>query len=155
MRRFVLVLVAVAVIPALAVACGDDDDDEDGGNGEATTVNVTLKEFEVIVDRRSAPAGDVRFVTTNDGPEDEHELVVVATALDPANLPLTDDGHVDEDAVEVIGEIEEFAVDETEEATFELESGPYVLLCAIVEEEDEGESENHYVNGMRTAFTVE
>ena len=154
MRRLVLVLAAVALIPALAVACGDDDDDEDGGDGEAATVNVTLKEFEIIVDRTSAPAGDVRFVATNDGPEDEHELVVVATALDPADLPLTDDGHLDEDAVEVIGEIEEFAVDDTEDATFELESGPYVLLCAIVEEH-EGETENHYVNGMHTAFTVE
>jgi hypothetical protein len=158
------VLVAAALMSAmligLATACGDDDDDSDGngdGDGDgATTIQVTLREFEVVPSADSAPAGSVTFTATNDGPEDPHELVVVKTDLAPGSLPTTEDGAADEEGagVELIGEIEEFEVDATEEATFDLEPGAYVLLCNIVEEE-EGATESHYKNGMRTAFTVE
>jgi hypothetical protein len=153
----VLILAAGMLALAFTMACGDDDDDEDGGDGDggaATTVNVTLKEFEITPDRASAPAGDVRFVAKNDGPEDPHELVVVKTDLAPADLPEKEGGGIDEDELEVIGEIEEFDVGKTEEATFDLEPGKYVLLCNIVEEED-GQTESHYVNGMYQAFTVQ
>jgi hypothetical protein len=40
-----------------------------------------------------------------------------------------------------------------EEMTFDLEPGKYVLLCNVVEEED-GVTESHYKNRMRTAFAV-
>ena len=136
---------------------GDDDDDGDGGDGgTASTVAVTLKEFEVLPDKDSVPAGSVTFRATNDGPDDPHEIVVMKTDLAPGSLPTKEDGSVDEEGegVELIGEIEEMAVNSTEEITFTLEEGKYVLLCNIVEEED-GVIESHYKNGMRTAFSVE
>ncbi len=162
MRRIVAPAVMIAIGMLLAVsaaACGDDEDDattgDAGGDKEAgSSVAVTLKEFEVLPDRDSVPAGSVRFSVTNIGPDDVHEIVVMKTDLAPDALPTVADGSVDEEGVgiEVIGEIEEIAVDGEEELTLELAPGKYVLLCNIYDAE---EVEAHYAEGMRTAFTVE
>ncbi|MGZ8605533.1 MAG: hypothetical protein ACXWXQ_00630 [Actinomycetota bacterium] len=146
--RLVRMTVCLLVPAALTLpACGGDDE------GGESAVAVTLQEFAVVPDTASVDAGSVTFEATNDGPDDPHELVVVATELDPQSLPTDENGAVDEagDGIEVIGEIEEFAVGETESATFELEAGSYVLICNIW---DEDEQESHYQEGMRTAFTV-
>ena len=65
------------------------------------------------------------------------------------------DGAVDEEGggITVIGEIEPFAPGQTMNASFDLEPGSYVFVCNVVEDED-GETESHYQNGMRAAFTV-
>jgi hypothetical protein len=147
--RFVRVAVCLLVPAALALpACGGDDE------GGESTVAVTLQEFAVVPDAASTDAGSVTFEATNEGPEDLHELVVIATDLDPQSLPTDENGAVDEagEGIEVIGEIEEFDVGDTESATFELDAGSYVLICNIW---DEDEQESHYQEGMRTAFTVE
>jgi uncharacterized cupredoxin-like copper-binding protein len=152
---FGLVLVTLAIVAA--AACGDDDDDAGGDGDGASTVAVTLKEFEVVPDNDSVSAGAITFKASNTGPEDAHELVVVKTDLAPDELPTSDDGSADEEGegVELIGEIAEFAVGAEAEATFNLTAGKYVLLCNVVEELEGGETESHYKNGMRTAFTVE
>jgi len=160
-------ILSMAVAGMLAAACGDDDDDgdgtpsiptvvgvDDGAGGSAPTIDVTLKEFEVLPEPDSAAAGSVTFRATNDGPADEHELVIIKTDLAPDALPTADDGSVPEDEVDIIDEIEPFAVGETQEVTVDLEAGSYVLICNIVETEG-GASEAHYQLGMRTAFTVE
>jgi uncharacterized cupredoxin-like copper-binding protein len=123
-----------------------------GGNGG--TVNVTLREFEVVPEEASIGAGEVTFEATNEGPDDPHEFVVIRTDLDPADLPTDENGVVDEsgEGIEVIGEIEEFPVGETESVTFDLDAGSYVLICNVFEE---AEQESHYQNGMRTSFTVQ
>ena len=46
-------------------------------------MNVTVQEWAVLPDPNSVSAGDVTFSITNDGPEDLHEFVVIATDLDP------------------------------------------------------------------------
>ncbi len=145
-----------------AAACGDDEDDavptEPATTTEAgSTIAVTLKEWEVLADKESAAAGKVTFRAKNIGPDDPHELVVMKTDLAPDKLPTAEDGKVDEEGagVELIGEIEEFAVDGEEEITFDLAPGKYVLLCNILEEEADGTMESHYKEGMHTAFTVE
>ena len=151
-RRLVMVMAAAALLLGLgSVACGDDE-----GAGGETTVQVTLREFEVVPAQDSAPAGEVTFEATNEGPNDPHELVVIRTDLAPDALPIDDQGAVDEggEGVEAIGEIEEFDPNATESATFTLEAGNYVLICNVTEEED-GEVEAHYAQGMRTGFTVE
>lgn len=131
-----------------------------GGGGTAEgggeTVQVTLQEFAVLPAQDSASAGEVTFDVENTGPEDNHELVVIATDLAPDALPTTSEGAVDEEGegIEVIGEIEEFPPGETRTKTFDLEAGSYVLICNVVEEH-EGETDAHYQMGMRTAFTVE
>lgn len=157
-RLFLMILGCVVLTTAVAfAACGDDDDDGGGGDGGdgVATVDVILTEFQVSPEPATISAGEVRFVANNQG-EEAHELVVVKTDLDPAALPTKEDGAVDEEGegIVVIGEIEEFTGG-TEEGTYTLEAGNYVLLCNIVEEEDSGELESHYGEGMYIGFTVE
>lgn len=136
---------AVLAIALVATACGGD------GGG---TVDVTLQEFAIAADPTSVGAGEVTFDATNDGPNDPHELVVFRTDLAPEALPTQETGAVDEsgEGVELIDEIEEFPVGETQSMTLDLEAGNYVLVCNIY---DEDEQEAHYQEGMRLAFTVE
>ena len=59
-----------------------------------------------------------------------------------------------EDQVDLIDEIEPFAVGTRAAIALDLEAGAYLLICNIAEEED-GTIESHYELGMHTAFTVE
>lgn len=142
--------VSAAVASLIIGACTSDD------TGRATTtVNVTLQEFAVVPGQSQAAAGAVTFTAKNIGPDDEHELVVIRTDLVPTTLPLGDNGGVDEAGagVTAIGEIEEFPVGQTREATFDLSAGKYVLICNIVDA-TETPTEVHYKLGMVAAFTV-
>jgi uncharacterized cupredoxin-like copper-binding protein len=139
--------VAALVIPLVSgmwTACGGDE----------STVAVTLQEFSVGPDTSSAPAGSITFEATNEGPDDTHEFVVIKTDLDITALPTVEDGSVDEtgEGVEVIDEIEDIAVGDTQSVTVDLEPGNYALICNIYDAE---EDEAHYQEGMRTSFTVE
>lgn len=142
----VWMLVAAAIALALvATACSSD------GGG---TVEVTLQEFAVAANPSTIGGGEVTFDATNNGPNDPHELVVFKTDLAPDALPTQENGAVDEsgEGVELIDEIEEFPVGETQSMTLDLDAGSYVLICNIY---DEDEQESHYQEGMRLAFTVE
>jgi uncharacterized cupredoxin-like copper-binding protein len=179
----IALVLSITLAAGLASACGDDDNgdngdngiegaattvasavtgagtevaDGDGAGGSAPVVNVALQEFEVSPQPDSVAAGTVTFRATNNGPEDEHEMVVIKTDLAASDLPTKDDGSVDEDGdgIDVIDEIEEFPVGETQELEVDLDAGSYVLVCNVVEEED-GQTESHYQEGMRTAFTVQ
>ena len=146
-RRLACLLVPfVLVLPS----CSDDGDDAQDGD---STIDVTLQEFAVIPGSSSAPAGGITFEATNEGPEDDHELVVIRTDLELDALPTSDDGSVNEegDGIEVLDEIEEFPVGETRSLTIDLEAGSYVLICNIY---DASEQEAHYQEGMRVGFTV-
>lgn len=144
-RRWLPASAALA-LALVATACG--------GGGGGGTVEVTLQEFAIAANPSSISAGEVTFETTNEGPNDPHELVVIRTDLAPDQLPTNPDGTVNEDGegIEVLDEIEEFPVGETRSLTLDLEAGSYVLICNIY---DEDEQEAHYQEGMRTAFTVE
>jgi hypothetical protein len=144
-------LVAAALLALGATSCGGDDGGDEGGGD---SVAVTLQEFAIGATPSSIGAGEVTFEAENVGPEDEHELVVLRTDLAPDALPTNEDGSVDEEGegVELIGEIEEFPVGETQSASFDLEAGSYVLICNIY---DAQEQEAHYQEGMRLGFTVE
>jgi len=139
---------SVAVVAALAIACGDDDDDG------PTAIDVALAEWSVTPSSASATAGDVTFSVTNNG-EEPHEFLVIRTDLAPDALPTDDDGKVPEEEIDLIDEIEPFAAGTTEEITLNLDAGSYVLICNIVELVPGEEPESHYVQGMRTSFTVE
>jgi uncharacterized cupredoxin-like copper-binding protein len=159
------ILIATSLILAglLLVGCGDDEKDSGttatpGGTtaaaGGGTEVDVTLQEFSVIPEADSADAGEITFNVENVGPDDVHEFVIVKSELEPDALPTNPDGSMDEtgEGVEVIDEIEDIPVGETQTLTVDLEAGSYVLVCNIF---DETENEAHYEQGMRTAFTVE
>jgi glucose/arabinose dehydrogenase len=123
---------------------------------QATTVSVALQEFAIVPSVASAPAGKVTFVAKNTGPDDVHEMVVLRTDLDPAALPVDNDGKADEegDGIMSIGETGDVAVGATKDVAFDLAPGKYVLICNIVQTEPDGSKEAHYKVGMRTAFTV-
>jgi uncharacterized cupredoxin-like copper-binding protein len=138
-------LLAAVLLAGLALpACA-------GGGG---TVEVTLQEFSIIPAQESVSAGEVTFEVENTGPEDVHEFVVIETDLAQDALPTDENGVVEEEGegMEVIDEIEDIPVGETQNVTVDLDAGNYVLICNIWTEE---EQEAHYAMGMRTAFTVE
>jgi uncharacterized cupredoxin-like copper-binding protein len=147
--------IAVAVIAAsLLIGCSDSVGSPATSGGIATAVDVHLQEWSVNPSPDSVPAGEVTFSITNDGPDDIHEFVVIATDLDPGALPTDETGTVDEngEGIEVIDEIEEVPVGETEELTVSLDPGNYVLVCNVYSAD---ENEAHYQMGMHTAFTVD
>lgn len=142
MRKLALVIGSIALV---LPACSGD------GGG---TVDITLQEFAIAADPGSISAGEVTFDATNEGPDDVHEFVVFRTDLAATDLPTDETGAVVEtgEGVELMGEIEDIPVGETMSVTLELDSGSYVLICNIY---DEDEQESHYQEGMRTGFTVE
>jgi hypothetical protein len=170
MSRLLAVLGIASALAFGMAACGDDDDDDDDeeadeeaeeeadeSEGEAFEVGVTLQEYAVLPVVESAPAGEIAFVVVNEGPDETHEFVIFRTDLEAGDLPTVEDGSVDEagEGVELIDEIEDIAVGDTASVTANLEAGSYVLICNILEEEEGGELESHYQQGMRTGFTVE
>jgi len=156
LRRLFVVLAAMALAIAGCAADTASPSAATGGGGadagDATTVEVTLQEWSVVTGADSAPAGEVIFTVTNDGPEDIHEFVVIRSDLDPADLPVDENGVVDEagEGMEVLAEIEDIPVGETQDLSVTLEVGSYVLLCNIYSED---EAEAHYQMGMYTGFT--
>jgi hypothetical protein len=161
MRAFGFLVLLLAVV--LVLACGDDDDDDDDGateppanGGEATEVAITLQEFSVLSDPESGSPGSFTFNIENVGPDDPHEFVIFQTDLAPDDLPTLEDGSVDEEGegVELIDEVEDIAVDGSETLEVDLAAGNYAFICNIVEEED-GETESHYQEGMLRSFAVE
>lgn len=153
----VVTLAALAAF-ALAGCTAEDASPGDGSPGDGSTggtsIDVQLQEWAVVVSEESAPAGEIAFTITNDGPEDVHEFVVVATELDAAELPTDENGAVTEEGegMEVVDEVEDIPVGTTEELVVTLDAGHYVLICNIYSED---EDEAHYAMGMRTNFTVD
>lgn len=155
-RAAVLPIVALALAIAACGPIGGDDLSPEGTVSVpgGTPVNVTLSEYSVETDIANAPAGEITFHVTNEGPNDVHQfLVILADDLAPDALPTLEDGSVDTENGEGVDEIqiiEAIAVDETKDLTISLEIGDYVLICNFVED-----GESHYQEGMRTAFRVE
>lgn len=143
-RKFSSVIACTLTAASLAVPAFAQQDE---------AVDVVLKEWEIATDKTEVRAGPVTFHVHNRGDE-RHELVILKTELQPGSLP-TEGGKVHEDDAGVlVDEIEDLDAGATRSATFELAPGAYVLLCNIVEQEDDGEIESHYHQGMRLAFTA-
>ena len=138
---------------------------EDAGPGAvfampegATEVRVSLAEWTVEPSVSAVEAGTIYFLVDNLGPEDPHDFVVIRSDLPVDQLPAEEErGFVIEDAVDVIGAIKPFTPASSASAVFTLTPGRYVLICNIVEWEDEGGGrwEAHYAEGMRAEFLVE
>jgi hypothetical protein len=154
-----IVLVGAALLTGGAIWAAAHEDKEAGGEVVAPTatpggtpappgtVNVSLidPEFSIIADPPTAPAGSITFNVSNEG-SINHNLRVIKTDLDQADLPVDSATFaVDEDALDVVGEVDDFPSGQTEELAIELESGPYVLICNVP---------THYESGMHTAFEV-
>jgi hypothetical protein len=149
-RRPAIALALSLVGALVAAGCSSPASSAAGG----TIVKVTLTEWAVVLDKASVPSGDVKFEVTNAGTQFKHELVVLKSDLDPANVPADSTGKVDEEGTGVtwIGEVAEMDTGSTQSVSINLAAGKYVLLCNIVEAA--GNHESHYHQGMRIAFTV-
>ncbi|MDP9252922.1 MAG: cupredoxin domain-containing protein [Chloroflexota bacterium] len=108
------------------------------------TVNATLTEMKITLDRNSVPAGPVTFVVKNNGTV-EHELVVIQTDLPQDKLApdVEEAGKMDETGN--VGETGEVKPGESKTFTITIPAGHYVLMCNEV---------GHYAGGMHLAFTV-
>ena len=134
----------VAVVLGLAItACGADT----GPLAESGPVAVTLRDYTVTPSRPTARAGQVTFDITNAATDMTHEMLVLKTDLDPADLPLDQDGSVDErgEGVEFIDERENLTPGAQASLTVDLAPGRYVLLCNL---------DDHYARGMYVSFEV-
>jgi len=149
-----ILVLAACSSPASSSTASNSAASSAPSSGDDNAINVTLTEWAVVLDKATAPAGTVAFKITNAGTQFKHEFVVIKTDLDPADLPADATGKVDEEGsgIQFIGEVEGLAIGASEDASFDLTPGKYVLICNIVEA-DAGH-ESHYTQGMRVAFTV-
>lgn len=109
------------------------------------TVDVSLTSFDVTVSPAEITTGEIVFNVTNNAEDLEHEFMIIRTATDAAELPTTESGRVDEEQVEIVGEIEAISPDETSQISLNLEPWHYVLICNVP---------GHYNDGMYVNFTV-
>ncbi|HEY8758777.1 MAG TPA: sulfocyanin-like copper-binding protein [Candidatus Limnocylindria bacterium] len=134
--KMMAMLATLAVVGALVVGCS--------AAAKGGTVNATLTEMKIVLDRTSLPAGPVTFVVKNNGTM-EHELVVIQTDLAEDKLPpdVEEPGKVDETGN--VGETGEVKVGESKTFTITIPAGHYVIMCNEV---------GHYAAGMHLTFTV-
>lgn len=146
--RFLLVLPALLLALAAFAGCSSDDDEE-------VRLEFVLGEWSIDGETDEARAGDIRFDLDNEGPDENHEMLIVRTDFAPGDLPTEDNGSVDDGAsgVNVIGSISDFEPDSNSSGTFTLTEGAYVLICNLVSDVD-GEETSHYQQGMRFPFTA-
>ena len=158
MRIKSLLIAAIAVIAVpVASGCGGDDDNGDGGQAAnpapATTETtsqspsashaLTIRMTEYAFDPKDAvaKAGKVTITAPNNG-QIVHELVLLKTDDDPANLPKKGT-EVDESTS--VGELADVAPGTSKKGTFKLGPGKYAMVCALPA---------HYENGMYGSLTV-
>lgn len=152
LARNLLLRIGAAVflmIPAIHAAAQGPTD----SHADPVVVNVVLKEWMVLVDKSVVRAGPASFRVINQGKEN-HELVIIKTTIHYKKLPFSDGKVREIEAGELIGEIEEFPPGARRQARFTLVPGDYVLFCNIVEQEEHGELESHYLKGMRFPLRV-
>lgn len=127
-------------------ACSPVGEELEGDAAE--TVEIALSEYAFDPSELEVGAGVVTFAASNVG-EEAHELAFLPGG---GEVPFTDDGAPDEEALEEAGafELEAFGPGQDCNATYELEAGEYTLFC-IVPAED---GETHYEKGMSGTLTV-
>ena len=153
---------AAAMLVVLLAACGDT------GSGTTTTpspeaqptvsasptmpegvVAVSLSEMELLVGSDTAPAGEVTFEVKNAG-DLPHELVVVRTDADAAELPV-EDVKVVENELDVVARTDHVPAGGAATLTAQLDAGHYVLICNLSGHYEESQ----FGPGMRANFDVQ
>lgn len=149
-------VVALASLPFLALgvsACGDTSSNTAAPSttaGAGTMISIRLSEWEILPSADTAKAGPVTFRSENIGVE-THEMVLFKTDLAPEEMPLDQDGAVDEAGagLELIDEVEDVKAGELKQFTATLAPGKYVMACNAVEN-----GQRHFMNKMYKVFTV-
>lgn len=124
--RWIFPIALLAVVALTLVACGPKG---------PPVVNVSLSEYEIVLDKSSVPAGPVKFVIKNTGSL-AHAFVLEAVGA--TNEPFELDGKKAE-----TGDIQP---DKTATLEWTIDSaGEYQLTCY---------TPGHFEQGMTTTFTV-
>jgi uncharacterized cupredoxin-like copper-binding protein len=134
------IILAVLGVGGLS-ACGSSG----ATHATGTLVKVEEKDFRVLMSRKRVPAGDVRFVVRNAGPDD-HELIIVHTQQ--RSLPLRNDGvTVSEQKLEpqTVATLEPARQGAVREVRVRLARGRYEVFCNMA---------GHYMGGMRAFLVV-
>ena len=136
-KLFTSLAIALLIIPILT-ACGP------------ARVDVAMTTYKFALDKNSAPAGEITFFVHNDAADLTHEMVIFKTDLPADQLPLNDEGIVDEEAagLTLIDEAADIEPGASTNLTVNLEAGNYVLVCNI------DSTQLHYQHGMYVPFTV-
>ena len=163
-----LVVVTIAAF-ALVTGCGggkeptqnreaDADQPQAATNKDEgpTTIDVSLLERAISARPSKVKAGKVSFNVSNLGGT-KHELVVIRTELAATDLPVLDNGAVNEKGkdLKVIGELRDVQPTQSGELSVKLKPGDHVLICNVVTDLGGGETFVHYKEGMRSPLTVE
>jgi uncharacterized cupredoxin-like copper-binding protein len=141
MTQLRIVVIACAVALA-GVACSSSS--SSSASSTEGGIGATEQDFSITVSPSSAPAGELSFTITNNGPS-AHEFVIVKSDEDPGSFEVGKDGTVPEDKLDVIDEQEDIAPGTSPTLTTNLEAGSYVFICNIP---------GHYQQGMHVGFTV-
>lgn len=168
-RRRMGAVVLVATVIGLS-ACGDDgrggadtgvgtdsSDSEEAAcapvgedleDGATETLAVQLDDYAFVPPMSEVEAGVVTFAAENVGSE-IHELAFLPGG---GEVPMTDEGEPDEDALADAGafELEAFGPGQTCEATYDLEPGTYTLFCIVASPD----GQTHYDKGMAGELVV-
>jgi uncharacterized cupredoxin-like copper-binding protein len=150
-----LSIAAIAILGApVAAGCGGGDGDQTTEAPSPTATQTTtqppaasraltirMTEFAFDPQNAVAKAGRVTITAPNEG-KVVHELVLLKTDADPANLPKKG-GKVDESTS--VGEIADVEAGSAKKATFKLAPGKYAMVCALP---------GHYEGGMYGSLTV-
>ena len=137
-RKLITSLAMTFLFMPILIACGP------------TRVDVAMTTYKFSLDKNSAPTGEITFHVHNDAPDLTHEMVILKTDLPVDQLPLNNEGVVDEEAAGItfIDEASDIAPGESTDLTVNLEAGNYALVCNL------DSNEMHYTHGMYTGFTV-
>ena len=139
--RNLKILAMVAIAATLAIGCTAAAKPAPAQGG---TINATLTDMKVAVDKTSIPAGEVTFIVKNSGAV-MHELVVIQTDVSQDKLAMNMDEAGKMDETGNVGETGDVNAGESKTFTVTLPAGHYVLMCNEV---------GHYASGMHMAFTV-
>lgn len=137
-KLFTCLAFAILIVPLLT-ACGPK------------TVDAALTTYKITLSTDTVNAGEVTFHVHNDATDLTHEFVIFKTDLTPDNLPLTEEGIVDEEGAGItfIDEVEDVTPGTSQDLTVTLDPGKYVLVCNANDN-----NEMHYAHGMYIGFTV-
>ncbi len=139
-RKFVPVLVVMFMLVPMLAGC----------TAGSNKIDAALTTYKITLSSNTAKAGEITFHIHNDATDLVHEFVVFKTDLPEDQLPLTDEGIVDEEGagLTLIDEAEDIDMGTSKDLTVNLEAGKYVLLC------NTDHDKQHYQHGMHVAFTV-
>lgn len=139
-RKTTIFLALFILLAPILTACGGPQ-----------KVDAALTTYKITLSKDAVKSGEITFHIHNDATDLTHEFVIFKTDLPADQLPLTDEGIVDEEAagVTLIDEAEDIEPGQSTDLTVNLEAGNYVLLC------NTDSDQQHYMHGMHVAFTVQ